>query len=215
MLRMMHSRRETMILKKLFEDFDLSIERILIKEYKRLKLTMQEMSVLLALFSIYKKRKNFSTASIAKRVELSTEEIGKAVESLMDKGFLTIELESKDGKQREIFNLDQTFKKIESLFIQDDLDETRAAQQSDIADTITLIEQGLGRGLLPYELENIRRWYDDKAFTHDQIINACKQASERMSIKYVERILNQIIPEKILIDQDVDQALDELFKSMK
>jgi len=204
-----------MILKRLFEDFDLSIERILIKEYKRLKLTMQEMSVLLALFSIYKKRKTFSISSIAKRVELSTDDIGKALESLMNQGFLTIELESKDGKQREIFDLDQTFKKIEDLFIQDDIDEKKEAIQSEIADTIMFIEQGLGRGLLPYELENIRRWYDDQKFTHEQIINACKQASERMSIKYVERILNQIIPEKIIIDQEVDQALDELFKSMK
>ncbi len=204
-----------MILKRMYEDYDLAIERILIKEYKRLKLTMQEMSVLLALFSIYKKRKTFSITAISRRVELSQNEIGTAVESLMNKGFMTILLDQKDGKEREVFELDPTFTKIEDLYRQDELEKLKQIHESSISITLKLLEQGLGRLLMSHELENVRRWYDEKNYTHERIIEAIQLAKDRVSIKYVERILSQIIPDPLEIDQDVENALDEIFKKIK
>ena len=204
-----------MILKRLFEDYDLAIERILVKESKRLKLTMKEMSVLLALFSIYKKRRTFTMASLSRRVELSNEEIGAAIESLIDKNMLIISLENKDGKEREVFSLDEVFLKIESLYRQDEIERIKNEELTYISQTIHLFEQGLGRSLLPYELENIRRWYEDKTYTHEAIIKAIESAKDKVSIKYVERILNQIIPDQIEIDSDVEKALDEVFKNIR
>lgn len=204
-----------MILKRLFEDYDLAIERILVKESKRLKLTMKEMSVLLALFSIYKKRRTFTMASLSKRVELPNDEIGAAIESLIEKNMLTICLENKDGKEREVFSLDQVFVKIEALYKQDEIETIKNEELTYISKTIQLFEQGLGRSLLPYELENIRRWYEEKTYTHEAIIKAIESARDKVSIKYVERILNQIIPEQIEIDSDVEKALDEVFKNIR
>lgn len=204
-----------MILKRLFEDYDLTIERILVKESKRLKLTMKEMSVLLALFSIYKKRRTFTMASLSRRLELSNEEIGAAIESLIDKNMLIISLENKDGKEREVFSLDEVFVKIEALYRQDEIERIKNEELTYISLTIKLFEQGLGRALLPYELENIRRWYEDKTYTHEAILKAIESAKDKVSIKYVERILNQIIPEQIEIDSDVEKALDEVFKNIK
>lgn len=204
-----------MILKKMYEDYDLAIERILIKEYKRLKLSMHEMSVLLALFSIYKKRKTFSINAIARRVEFSQNEIGTHIESLMNKGFMNITLERKDEREREVFELDPTFLKIEDLFHQDELEKLKQLHESSISESLRLLEQGLGRPLMPFELENIRRWYDEKNYTHEQIIKAIKSAKDRVSIKYIERILTQIIPDSVEIDQDVENALDEIFKKIK
>ena len=203
------------MLKRLYEEYDLSVERILIKEYKRLALTMQEMQVLLALFSIYKKRKTFSISAISRRVEYHSNEIGTHIESLLNKGFLTISLETKDQKEREIFELDPTFQKIQNLFHQDEKDKIKQQQESIIAQTIKRFEQGLGRMLMAYELENIRVWYDEKAYTHDQINKAIETAKDRISVKYVERILSQTIPEEIEIDEDVSKALDDLYKKMK
>jgi len=204
-----------MILKRLYEDYDLPIERILIKEYKRLSLTMPEMQILLALFSIFKKRKTFSISAIAKRVEFDTNSIGTLIESLLNKGFLTILLETKDHKEREVFDLDLTLIKLENLFLADDMEKSKQAEASFLTETIKRFEQGLGRLLLPYELENIRRWYDDKTYTHDAIIRAIDSARDRVSIKYVEKILTQQIPKAIEIDQDVEKALDELYNKMR
>lgn len=203
------------MLRRLYEEYDLSIERILIKEYKRLGLTMQEMQVLLALFSIYKKRKTFSITAIAKRVEYNSNDIGTQIESLLNKGFMTINLESKDQREREIIDLDPTFKKVFDLFKKDETEKVKQQEESNVALTIRRFEQGLGRLLMPFELENIRVWYEDKAFTHEQILNAIETAKEKISVKYVEHILNQTIPKEIEIDDEVNQALDEIFKKMK
>jgi len=204
-----------MMLKRLYEEYDLSIERILIKEYKRLKLNTQEMNVLLALFSIYKKRRTFSINAINRRVDYSINETGSIIEKLLDKGFLTIELENKDGKEREVFDLNVTFDKISELFRSDENEKKRASAENEVSETIKRFEQGLGRLLMPYELEMIRKWYDENLYTHQAIMKAIESAQDRMSIKYVEKLLTQQIPDKIEIDQDVDQALDEIFKKIK
>lgn len=204
-----------MILKKLYEDYDFSIERVLLKEYRKLSLSMQELTVLIALFSIYKKRKTFSTLAISRRVEYHSNQIGEIVESLLDKGFLTISLELKDQKEREIFDLTPTFDKIEELYKEEDAEKQKQVIENDVSDVILKFEQGLGRPLKSYELENIRKWFEEDTYTYKDITKAIDQADEKVSIKYVERILSQQPIKKIEIDQDVEQALDEIFKSIK
>jgi len=205
-----------MILKRLYEEYDLAIERILLKEYKRLSLTMPEMSILLALFSIFEKRKTFSVAAISRRVEFSQNEIGKHVESLIDKGFMTLGLETtKDQKEREIFDLDLTFKKLESLYLNDEIEKLQLKEENNITEAIRFFEQALGRLLLPYELETLRRWYDDQMYAHDHIIGAIKQTVPRTSLKAVERILTQKILKPIEIDEETENILDDLYKKMR
>jgi len=204
-----------MIIKRLYEEFDLSIERILLKEYRRLKLTMAEMSVLIALFSIYKKRKTFTIASISRRVDIGSDAIGNAVESLLEKGYVSTKLESKDGKEREVFDLDQALERIENLLRQDEIERLKERVENDIMNVIRLFEQGLGRGLLPYELENIRRWFEEKDFSSDQIIKAIEEAGDRVSVKLVERMLNQSALKPIEIDSDLEEALDQIYKNIK
>lgn len=204
-----------MILKRLFEEYGFSVERILLKEHKRLSLTMQEITVLIALFSIYKKRKTFSTLAISRRVEYNSNEIGQIVGSLLDKGFLTISLEQLENKEREIFNLTPTFEKIEKMYQEEEHEKMIQQVENEVMQTIVKFEQGLGRPLKSYELENIRKWFEEKLYTYDQIVKAIDQSNEKVSVKYVERILTQQPLKKIEIDQDVEQALDEIFKSIK
>lgn len=203
------------MLKKLYEEYDLSIEKIILKEYKRLDLTMKETAVILALFAILKKRRTFSINAISRRVEYPREEIGKIIESLLNKELMVLELEQKDGKDREVFHLDNTFKKLEKIFKQDIQEKQMKYQETNISATITLFEQGLGRLLHPYELENIRKWYDEETFEHERIIEAIIDAKDRVSIKYVERVLSTKLPKKVKIDDDVDKKLDEIFKKIK
>ncbi len=204
-----------MILKRVYEEYDLPIERLLMKEYKRLGLTIQQTHVLLALFSIYKKRKTFSIASIQRRVDYQQDQIGNAIDALLDQGFLSMALESKDGKQREVFHLDLTFEKIEALFKQDEKNAMKVIHENRVAETLRLFEQGLGRNLFAYELENIRKWYDESLYQHPHIIKAIEQAGDRISIKHVEKILNQTVVETVVLDEEVEQVLDEIFQKIK
>lgn len=203
------------MLKRLYEEFDLPIERMIMREYKRLGLSMGDAHVLLALFSIYKKRRTFSLSSIQKRVDYTTNQIGASLEKLMDQSFLNMTLELKDGKQREVFNLDNTFKKIEQLYQEDEKEKQRMQFENQITETIKRFEQGLARTLSSFELDQIRRWYDDKTYTHEAIINAIISCEDRLSIKRAEKFLNQSLVDKIVIDEDVENVLDEIYKKIK
>jgi DNA replication protein len=203
-----------MILKRIFDEYNFQIEPIIIKEYKRLNLTFPESIVLMALFSIYRKRKTFSILAISRRVEFNQAEIGEIVDSLISKQFLQVELEVKDDKTREVFNLDKVFEKIEALFIEDQKEKNILQKEQDIKITIKAFENGMGRLLKTYELENIRRWYEDDLYTHDDIMIAIERAQNRLSVKYVERILSQEKLEKIEVDQETEIALESLFKAV-
>lgn len=203
-----------MILKRIFDEYNFQIEPIIIKEYKRLNLTFPESIVLMALFSIYRKRKTFSILAISRRVEFNQAEIGEIVDSLISKQFLQVELEVKDDKTREVFKLDKVFEKIEALFIEDQKEKNILQKEQDIKITIKAFENGMGRLLKTYELENIRRWYEDDLYTHDDIMIAIERAQNRLSVKYVERILSQEKLEKIEVDQETEKALESLFKAV-
>lgn len=204
-----------MMLKRLFKEYDFAVERILLKEYRRLSLTMPEVTILVALFAIFKKRKTFSINAIARRVEYTKPEIGSYVESLLKKDFITLDLEKKDGKEREVFDIDLTFKRIEELYENDKKESIKAKVQKDVTQTIALFEQGLGRVLKAYELEMIRSWYENEDYSHEAIIKAIDAAGARISVKHVERLLTQQIMPKVELDDDTEQILDAIFKRMK
>ena len=203
------------MLKRLYHEYDFAVERILLKEYRRLSLSMPEVTVLVALFAIYKKRRTFSLNALSRRLEYSKKEIGGYVESLLQKHFMTLELESKDGKEREIFDLDLTFQQIEALYKQDEKEEMQQKVKKDITETIKLFEQGMGRLLKGYELDMIRTWYEEQMYSHDEIIKAIDSAGARVSVKHVERLLTQQIMPKVEIDDDTEKALDAIFKKLK
>jgi len=203
------------MLKRLYDEYGFSIEKILFKEYRRLKLTMPELTILLALLDIYKKRRTFSILAISRRVDYNQNEIAGYVESLLEKGFITFSLEKKDDREREIFHMSSVFEKIEQLLIEDEKTEIRDAFEQDVSYTIKKFEQGLGRPLKSYELDNIRVWYEQKQYPHQNILKAIEDAGGNMSVKYVERILTQQIVPNQAIDQEVDQALDNVFKKIK
>ncbi len=205
------------MLKKLYEDHLLLIESLLTKEQRRLKLTSNQLVVLLALFSMYKKR-IFSINAIAKRVDIDANDIGISIDKLIEKGFVTISLEEKNDKSQEVFDLSGTFEIIRSLY-EDDLKVTKKeANESQIAQTLKMLEQGFGKSLSAYELETVRRWYDENTYPHELIISKINEheTSGRFSLKYLERILMQsrfkLSNER---DDKADQAIDKVFKAIK
>src|SRR5690606_26518506 len=106
------------MIQKLYEEHFLEIDALLTKECKRLKLSPNELVILKTLFQMYKK-KVFSIASIVKKIELSSDEIGKAIDLLVSKGFIAFSLEVRSDKQVEVFDLTGTFNQITALYEQD------------------------------------------------------------------------------------------------
>lgn len=203
-----------MILKRIYEEYNFDVEVILIKEYKRLKLTQSELMVLLAFFSIHKKRKTFSVMALSRRLDFTQNEIAPLIEALMDKGFLNIEIEINNNREREIFNLDGTFNKIEQIFKEDEKAKIQALTQNNVMTAITLFEDNVQRVLRPQELERIRKWYEEDLYNHDNIINTINIKGNKATIANVEKNLSQENIKELKIDEKTDRILDAIYQKL-
>ncbi len=204
------------MIQKLYEEHFLEIDSLLTKECKRLKLSPNELVILKTLFQTYKK-KIFSITSIARKIDLSADDIGKAVDKLVSKGFVSLNLETLNEKEVEVFDLSGTFKKITELYEADLREVRKVNHESQIGQTIKLIENALSKNLSASELEIIRSWYDKALYPHDQIISKIESLGQsgRFSIKFLERSLNQTLLKKAPTNELADKAIDEIFKAIK
>lgn len=203
-----------MILKRIYEEYNFDVEVILIKEYKRLKLSQSELIVLLALFSIHKKRRTFSVMAISRRLDFTQNEIAPIIESLMEKGFLNIEIESNNNREREVFSLDETFKKLEDLFKEDENSKIQVLTQNNVMTAISLFEENVQRVLRPQELERIRKWYEEEDYDHNDIISMINLKGNKATIGSVEKLLSQDSIKDVKIDEKTDRILDSIFKKL-
>jgi len=203
------------MIQKLFEDNFLEIDALLTKECKRLKLSPNELVILKTLFQMYKRRV-FSITSISRKIELSTDDIGKAVDKLISKGFLNLSLETRNEKEVEVFDVSGTFQKITDLY-QADLKQIELERvQTKIGETIERCEHLLGKSLSSSELEIIKSWYEQNLYTHESIISKIETIghSGRFSIKFLERNLNQQKLNQHPSDEKAERTIDDIFKAI-
>ncbi|WP_017193539.1 DnaD domain protein [Vaccinium witches'-broom phytoplasma] len=204
------------MIKMLYEEGFLNIEKILIREFKKLHLEIQELSVLLFLFDSYEK-KIFSSSFLAKKANLSKNELESILERLRQKNFFSILQDKKDNKIIEIFNLDNTFVKIQQLYKEQEAKRTEKKQKHNISETIENLETLKGRLLTGNELEIVKSWYLEQNYTHENITQIIVQAglNKKDSLNYIERILSQTNHVKIENDDQADQILHKIFKQIK
>ncbi|MGE9276418.1 MAG: DnaD domain protein [Candidatus Phytoplasma pruni] len=204
------------MIKMLYEEGFLNIEKILIREFKKLHLEIQELSVLLFLFDSYEK-KIFSSSFLAKQANLSKNELESILERLRQKNFFSILQDKKDNKIIEIFNLDNTFVKIQQLYKEQEAKRTEKKQKHNISKTIENLETLKGRLLTGNELEIVKSWYLEQNYTHENITQIIVQAglNKKDSLNYIERILSQTNHVKIKNDDQADQILHKIFKQIK
>jgi DNA replication protein len=204
------------MIKILYEEGVLNIEKILIREFKKFNLDIQELSVLLCLFDYYEK-KIFSSSFLAKKVNLSKNQAESILERLRKKNFFSILQDTKDNKMIEIFNLDNVFVKIQNLYKEKEKENNEKKQQNNISETIGNLENLKGRLLTGNELEIVKSWYLEQNYIHENITQIIAQAvlNKKDSLNYIERILNQTNHIKIEDEDKADQILHKIFKQIK
>lgn len=204
------------MLKTLYEESFLDIEKILIQEYQNINLDLQELMILLFLFQSYK-NKTFSSLILAKKTNLSKNEVESILERLIKKNFFSLSQEQKNNKIFEIFNLDDTFIKLEKFYLEKEKKNKEKQKNHYISETIENLEKLKGKLLINYELEIVKRWYVEKNFSHEEIMQAIEHAKKyhKTSLNYIERILNYENYTKIENDEKTEQILHEIFQKMK
>ncbi|MGI3136006.1 MAG: DnaD domain protein [Candidatus Phytoplasma vitis] len=202
--------------KILYEKGYLNIEKILIREYHKMNLTFQEMMVLIYLFDCYE-HKHFSSVFLAKKMNLSKNEVENILEELIQKDFFFLSQEKKDDKLIEVFNLDNTFLKLEKIYLEKDKNVLIKKQNKYISETIEQIEKLKGENLASYELEIIKNWYLEKKYSDKDIKRSINIAytNQKKSIYYIERILGHENNLKIENNDKADKILHKIFNKIK
>jgi DNA replication protein DnaD len=122
-------------------------------------------------------------------MKIKEEELGKRIVNLVTKGFITLELSSVDAK--EIFSLDETYRRLTYLLeAEDELRKDDLVNQK-IKATVLLLEKELKKTLSPLELEMVNRWYLEGNYTESEVEEAILKALKykNRGVAFIDRSL--------------------------
>lgn len=194
----------------LLKNNNLNIPRILLYNYKNLKLTEKELIILI--YIINSDNLNFDPKKISTDLNFSLPEILELIDSLSTKDFIKIELKKIDNIREEFINLDNFYNKLAYLIINN---EETTVNNNEVSNVFDIFEKELGRTLSPMEYEIINGWID-VPFKEELIIAALKEATYNgvSNLRYIDKILYEWKKKGINTKEDIEKNRNS-FQSRK
>ena len=188
---------------EIFRDGNLVVPIYLLKNYKDLKLELNEFIYLMYL---YNRGDNllFDPNTFAKELNMDLTEIMELTSKLTEKGFISVEVSKNEkGFMEEVVILDNFYNKLK-LYLLDDLnkEEEKAKDNTDIFE---VIEKEFGRTLSSMEYEIIKAWRDSN-ISDELITEALREAvlNGVNNLKYIDKILYEWGKKGIKTAKDVE-----------
>lgn len=187
---------EVMILKKMIVEGIIDFDKLLKKTYKDLGLTEMEAFLLMELNVLKVKEIHFVTPKIlTKKLTITEEQAVALMDGLMQKKYLNfILIKGQNGKQKESFDIDLTYRKILEFYQNKILEEmmTSSHKYETLEEEIVeLLEKNFQKQIKPLEVEMIIKWVHEYKYTKDDIKDAVFTAikANRYSISYLDSVL--------------------------
>lgn len=191
----------------------ISFTEEMIKNYSRLKLTETQAMLLIHLYHQLDSNNNLLLVKeLALKMSIDEDEISKCVISLIQKGF--VELELNEGE--EIFKLDGTYEAIAKLLDDQEEDNVFKDRQDLISQVIIYIETTYARPCTPADLMIVNNWLD-LGYSFQDIKKAILDSlkAKKLHLKYADAILanrkKQENRETVVVDADLKKMLDEMY----
>jgi len=164
----------------LIKESNMSLPRLLFRNYQSLNITDKELIVLIYL--INESDTTYNPSKIGLNLNIKVNEVLDLISNLSSKGVLKIEIRKKDKIIEEHINLDDLYRKLVFLVINDAPNETTTIYDA--------FEHEFGRTLSPIEYEIVSNWLS-KNYEEELIFEALKEAvfNNVSSLNYVDRIL--------------------------
>lgn len=185
-----------MILKKMIAEGIIDFDKLLKKTYKDLGLTEMEAFLLMELNVLKVKEIHFVTPKIlTKKLTITEEQAVALMDGLMQKKYLNfILIKGQNGKQKESFDIDLTYRKILEFYQNKILEEmmTSSHKYETLEEEIVeLLEKNFQKQIKPLEVEMIIKWVHEYKYTKDDIKDAVFTAikANRYSISYLDSVL--------------------------
>ena len=189
---------------EIFKNGHLVIPLFLFKNYKKLKLELNEFIFLMYIYGLGNKI-SFNPNKFCDDLNLELMEMMTLVSNLTDKGFLKVEVvKNEKGIMEEIIILDGFFDKLNLLTIEEVVKEDKIDIEN--STIFELIEKEFGRTLSSMEYEIIKAWLE-QGFSEDLIKEVLKEAvfSGVSNLRYMDTILYEWNKNGITSAADVEK----------
>lgn len=183
----------------IFKDGNIVIPIYILKNYKKLKLELNEFIFLMYLYNKGNKT-IFDPATFGEGLNIGLEEVMNNVSILSDKNFIKVEVvKNEKGLMEEVVKLDDFYSKMALLVVDDS--NNNDTSKSNIFETI---EKEFGRTLSPIEYEIIKAWLDNN-ISEDLIKEALKEATFNgvSNLRYIDKILYEWGKKGFVTSEDV------------
>ncbi len=158
------------------------IPNYLIKYLSKFDLDIKEL-LMIVYFLNNKEKSTFNPKKISDDLYMDQNEVLNVLNSLMEKNYISIEMNKVNGIIEEFISLDLFFSKINSYLVENE-------KTNNSNDVYSKFEKEFGRTLSPVEYETINKWIEGN-ISIDLIYAALKEAilSGVNSIRYIDKIL--------------------------
>lgn len=155
------------------------IPKLLLRNYKKLKITEKELLILITLMD----NCDFDPERIAKEVGMTPKEVLTLVNSLMQKDIIVLNSVTNNNVCEEYISLDNLYEKL-ALILMENREEKKASNIFDV------FEKEFARTLSPMEYEIIGAWIE-AGFEEETIKLALKEAIYNgvTNLRYIDKIL--------------------------
>ena len=185
----------------LLKSKDVIIPRLLLNNYKKLKLSEVELVILIFLIN----SREYNPKSIADFMDIKLPLLLEMISQLEEKGIIKIELQSINGINTEICNMDGLYEKLSLMIMK--------KEDKKIDKTIyDIFESELGRTLSSIEYELIGEWLNNNS---EEILRlALKEAVYNgvSNFRYIDRIIHEWNKKGIKTRADVIKNNEEFRK---
>ena len=180
------------LLKKWRELGNIEFPKILLLEYKSLKLNEVELILLLQIIEFQKENNYFPTPElISTRMTISPLECSQILGRLIRSGFVELISTDENHMLSEVYSLDPLWDRLLELFILKENKKSRLDEELKEENVFVVFEREFGRPLSVFECETISLWLDTDKNTPELVLHALKEAviSGKLNINYIDRIL--------------------------
>ena len=189
---------------EIFKNGNIVLPLYLLKNYKKLKLELNEFVFLMYLYDLGNKSL-FNPNKFCDDLNLELMEVMNLVGELTDKGFIKVEVvKNEKGIMEELIILDGFFDKLTLIA----LDDVNKEDKVDVENStiFELIEKEFGRTLSSMEYEIIKAWLE-QGFSEDLIKEVLKEAvfSGVSNLRYMDTILYEWSKNGIKTAADVEK----------
>lgn len=182
----------------LIKDKSFSFPKILLKNYRQLKISSDELVILI--FLINNNNTLYDPKRISEELNISLNNVLELINNLITNGLIEIGIKTINQVKEEHLSLDPLYQKLAFTIINE---EVKEEDHSNIFDSF---EQEFGRTLSPIEYELINSWLEQN-FSEELIMLALKEAvfNGVSHLRYIDKILFSWQKKGIKTEKDVEK----------